>query len=108
MSTAANVTDATFNSDVLKSEIPVMIDFWAVWCNPCKMIAPVIDKMAAAYEGKLKVVKMDVDSNSNTPSELGIRSIPTLMFFKNGEMVNQIVGVVSEAQLKKVIDTVLG
>jgi len=108
MSTAANVTDATFNSDVLKSEIPVMIDFWAVWCNPCKMIAPVIDKMVAAYEGKLKVVKMDVDSNSNTPSELGIRSIPTLMFFKNGEMVNQIVGVVSEAQLKKVIDTVLG
>ncbi len=108
MSTAANVTDATFNSDVLKSEIPVMIDFWAVWCNPCKMISPVIDKMAAAYEGKLKVVKMDVDSNSNTPSELGIRSIPTLMFFKNGEMVNQIVGVVSEAQLKKVIDTVLG
>ena len=108
MSTAANVTDATFNSDVLKSEIPVMIDFWAVWCNPCKMILPVIDKMAAAYEGKLKVVKVDVDSNSNTPSELGIRSIPTLMFFKNGEMVNQIVGVVSEAQLKKVIDTVLG
>lgn len=108
MSTAINVTDATFNTDVLKSEIPVMIDFWAVWCNPCKMISPVIDKMAAAYAGKLKVVKMDVDSNSNTPSELGIRSIPTLMFFKNGEMVNQIIGVVSEAQLKKVIDTVLG
>jgi len=108
MSAAANVTDANFAVEVLKSDIPVMIDFWAVWCNPCKMIAPVVDKMAAEFAGKLKVVKMDVDSNSQTPSELGIRSIPTILFFKNGEMVNQIVGVVAEAQLKKVITSVIG
>jgi thioredoxin 1 len=92
---------------VLKSDKTVMVDFWAEWCAPCKSITPMIDKIAGEYEGRLKVVKVDVDSSSNTASNFGIRSIPTLMFFKNGDMVDQVIGVVNEGQLKKVIEKVL-
>jgi thioredoxin 1 len=101
-------TDANFDAEVVKSEIPVLVDFWANWCGPCKMISPMIDRIAAAYNGRLKVGKMDVDSNSLTPSTFGVRSLPTLMIFKGGKMADQIIGVVSEIQLKKNIDKVLG
>jgi thioredoxin 1 len=107
MGTAMNVDDKNFDAEVLKSDKPVMADFWATWCQPCKMIAPMIDKLAAEYGEKMKVVKIDLDSSSNTASSFGIRSIPTLMFFKGGEMVEQVIGVVNEPQLKKIIEKVL-
>jgi thioredoxin 1 len=107
MGAAMNVNDGNFDSEVLKSDKPVMVDFWAEWCSPCKAIAPMIDRIAADYEGRLKVVKVDVDSSSNTASNFGIRSIPTLMFFSKGDMVDQVIGVVNEGQLKKVIEKVL-
>ncbi|HDQ26634.1 MAG TPA: thioredoxin [bacterium] len=106
MGNALDVTDANFEQEVTKSGIPVLVDFWAEWCNPCKMIAPMIDRMAAQYGEKLKVVKVNVDTSPNTASNLGIRSIPTLMFFKNGELAEQVIGVVAEAQLKKIIEKV--
>lgn len=100
-------TDANFEAEVIKSDLPVLVDFWANWCGPCKMISPMIDRIAAAYEGKLKVGKMDMDSNSQSASSLGVRSLPTLMLFKGGKMADQIIGMVSEVQLKKSIDKVL-
>ena len=88
------VSDATFDQEVLKSEQPVLVDFWAVWCGPCKAIAPIVDGVAAAYAGKLKVAKVNVDSNGATPSRYGIRGIPALLFFKDGKVADQIVGYV--------------
>lgn len=107
MSAAMEVNDSNFEAEVIKSNIPVMVDFWAEWCQPCKMIAPMIDKLAGEYAGRLKVVKVDVDAGPGTASSFGIRSIPTLMFFKAGEMAEQVIGVVNEVQLKKVIDKVI-
>ncbi len=107
MAAALNVNDENFESEVIRSDKPVLVDFWAEWCSPCKAIAPMIDKIAGEFEGRMKVVKVDLDSSSNTASNLGIRSIPTLMFFKNGDMVDQVIGVVNEIQLKKVIEKVL-
>jgi len=98
------ITDANFEKEVLQSEQPVLIDFWAVWCGPCKMIAPVVEEIASEYEGKLKVGKMDVDNNPEASMRFGIRSIPTLMVFKGGKVVEQIIGAVPK---KNLVDKVL-
>ncbi|MGA2753114.1 MAG: thioredoxin [Terracidiphilus sp.] len=101
------VNDANFDQEVLKSEQPVLVDFWAVWCGPCKAIAPIVDGVAATYAGKLKVAKVNVDQNGATPSRYGIRGIPALLFFKGGKVADQIVGYVPkdviEEKVKKLI-----
>ena len=94
-----NVTDASFGKDVLESTTPVLVDFWAVWCAPCRALAPTVDALADEYAGKLKVCKMDVDSNPGVPGKLGIRGIPTVIVFKGGQEVDRIVGVVPKASL---------
>ena len=107
MGAVQEVNDATFEAEVLKSSVPVLIDFWAPWCGPCKAIAPVLDELATEYEGKLKIVKMNVDDNQGTPSSYGVRSIPNLILFKGGTVANQIVGAQPKAQLQKAIDQVV-
>jgi thioredoxin 1 len=100
-----HVSDATFDAEVLNSELPVLVDFWAEWCGPCKMIAPVLDEIATQYQGRLKVCKVDVDANPDVPPKFGIRGIPTLILFKDGKVVDEIVGVADrkaiERKLKK-------
>ena len=93
------LSDASFEQDVLKSDIPVLVDYWAEWCGPCKMIAPLLDDVAVDYVGKLKVAKLNIDKNSATPPKYGIRGIPTLMLFKNGEVVATKVGALSKTQI---------
>jgi thioredoxin 1 len=92
------VSDATFDREVLKSETPVLVDFWAVWCGPCKAIAPIVDGVAAKFAGKLKVAKVNVDENGASPSRYGIRGIPALLFFKDGKVVDQMVGLNPRAE----------
>jgi thioredoxin 1 len=101
----AHVTDATFESDVLQSNEPVLVDYWADWCGPCKMIAPVLDEIADEYVGRVKVAKLNIDENPNTPPRYGIRGIPTLMLFKSGEVEATKVGAVSKSQLTAFIDS---
>jgi len=101
------VSDATFDSEVLKSPLPVLIDFWAPWCGPCKAIAPIVDELAGEYAGKLKIVKMNVDENPRTPAQYGVRGIPNLILFKDGTVQQQIVGAVPKAHLVKAITTVV-
>jgi len=98
------VTDSEFDSTVLQSERPVVLDFWAEWCQPCKMLAPTIEEIAGEYEDKVKVGKLNVDDNPNIATKYGIRGIPTLLFFKGGEVVQQVTGVKSKAEIKKIID----
>tara|TARA_Y100000748_G_scaffold288063_1_gene272679 strand:- start:3303 stop:3629 length:327 start_codon:yes stop_codon:yes gene_type:complete len=100
-------TDENFDVDVAKSELPVLIDFWAAWCGPCKAIAPIIDEIAVEYEGKIKVGKVDVDKNQNTAMKYGVRSIPTLLIMKSGEVVNQIVGAVPRENITDILDKVI-
>jgi thioredoxin 1 len=93
--------DATFDSEVLKSDIPVLVDFWAVWCGPCKAIAPTVEELAKQYRGKVKVAKMDVDEHQKVPQQYGIRSIPTLLLFKGGRVVDTIIGAVPRSKLEE-------
>jgi len=102
------ITDANFQQEVLDSDQPVLVDFWAVWCGPCKMIAPVVEEIAREYDGKLKVGKMDVDNNPDTSVKFGIRSIPTLMVFKGGKVVEQIVGALPKRNLLEKITPHIG
>ena len=101
------VTDANFDSEVLKSDKPVLVDFWAPWCGPCRMVAPVVEELSQEYAGKVKFVKLNTDDNVRTASQYGIRSIPTLLVFKGGEAVGQIVGFRPKGDLKKRLDAVL-
>ncbi len=97
------VTDETFNQEVLKSDTPTLVDFWAVWCGPCRMVAPVVDQIAREQEGKLRVMKLDVDENQGTAMTYGVMSIPTLILFKNGQPVERIVGFRPKADMDKKI-----
>ena len=104
MSKAVEITDANFDQEVLQSDKHVLIDFWAEWCGPCRMIGPVVEEMAGEYEGKAKIGKVNVDVNPEVSIKYGIRSIPALLIFKNGEVVDQIVGVVPKTHLTKQLD----
>ena len=101
------VTDASFDQEVLRSEQPVLVDFWAVWCGPCKAIAPIVDSVAATFAGKLKVIKVNVDENGATPSRYGIRGIPALLFFKNGQVVDQVVGYKPQEEIEEKVKLLL-
>ena len=103
-SSIQHVTDASFEPDVLKSDVPVLLDYWAEWCGPCKSIAPILEEVAKDYEGRVKIAKINVDENQAVPAKFGIRGIPTLMIFKGGELAATKVGAMSKAQLTAFID----
>ena len=102
-----HVTDADFEQEIIKSEIPVMVDFWAEWCGPCKIVGPTVEELAKDYAGKVKIAKMDVDKNRETPTRFGIRNIPTLILFKSGEVVETIVGAHPKSHLEEELNKLL-
>jgi len=108
MSSAVAVTDSSFEQDLIGSEIPVLVDFWAPWCGPCRVVATVVDEIASQYEGKIKVVKLNTDENPGIASQYGIRSIPTLMLFKGGQKVDSVVGAVPKTTIANTIEKHLG
>lgn len=108
MANEIEITDANFAAEVEQSETPVLVDFWAPWCGPCKMVAPIVEEIAADYEGKLKVGKLNTDDNQQVPTKFGIMSIPTLMLFKNGKVVERIVGFQPKESLTSKINAALG
>lgn len=107
MAKPIEITDATFEEEVINSEIPVIVDFWAVWCGPCKMIAPIMEEFAEEYEGKIKIGKVDVDHNPNIAVKFGIRSIPTVLYFKDGNVVEQIIGAYPKSHFTKKLESLL-
>jgi thioredoxin 1 len=107
MAAASEVTDSTFKQEVLESSVPVLVDFWAPWCGPCRMVAPVVEEIAAQYEGKVRVVKVNTDENPRVASDYGIRSIPTLMIFKEGQRVDMVVGAVPKTTLANTLEKYL-
>jgi len=107
MSEPTVVTDDNFAAEVLESDSPVLVDFWATWCGPCKMIAPIVEELAGEYDGRAKVCKMDVDSSQKTAAEFGIRSIPTLLLFKGGKVADQVIGAVPKQQITEKLDGLL-
>ncbi|MEZ4553234.1 MAG: thioredoxin [Dehalococcoidia bacterium] len=107
MAHPADTTDTTFDTDVLQSDTPVLVDFWAPWCGPCRMVAPIVEELAGEYDGRVKFLKLNTDENPRVASQFGIRSIPTLLVFKQGEIVGQIVGFRPKSDLQKRLDAVL-
>ena len=107
MANILEVSDSSFEAEIVKSDIPAMVDFWAEWCGPCKMVGPVVEELAAEYKGKIKIAKMDVDQNRETPAKFGIRNIPTLILFKNGEVVNTIIGAQPKSSIEEQLNKLL-
>lgn len=107
MSSVSAVTDESFEQEVLQSGVPVLVDFWAPWCGPCRMVAPVVEEVATQFEGQVKVVKLDTDQNPNVASQYGIRSIPTLMIFKGGQKVDMVVGAVPKSTIASTLEKYL-
>ncbi len=105
MAEISHVSDDTFEDEVLKSDVPVLVDYWAEWCGPCKVIAPVLEEIASEYDGKMRICKLDIDANEETPPKYGIRGIPTLMLFKNGAVEATKVGALSKSQLTAFLDS---
>ncbi|MBN2062529.1 MAG: thioredoxin [Deltaproteobacteria bacterium] len=101
------VSDGTFESEIINSDIPAIVDFWAEWCGPCKMVGPVVEELAEEYKGKIKVAQMDVDQNRETPAKFGIRNIPTLIFFKGGEVINTIIGAQPKSSIEEELKKLL-
>ena len=107
MSEMVEVTDENFETEIMNSDLPALVDFWAEWCGPCRMVSPVVEELANDYKGKVKVAKMDVDKNRETPTRFGIRNIPTLIFFKGGEVTQTIIGVQPKSQIEEEIKKLL-
>ncbi|MGQ0285664.1 thioredoxin TrxA [Pasteurellaceae bacterium 22721_9_1] len=107
MADVLHVTDSSFESDVLHSDVPVLLDFWAPWCGPCRMVGPILEDLAAEYGDKVKIVKMNIDENQNTPAQFGVRGIPTLLLFKDGKVVATQVGALPKTQLASFVDQAL-